>query len=105
MISNGSRTEWVPIVLSYAGENWNVEMPISWKNGWQNDDSDSASEDKQATVDAFWKAWEVRLNELCAEVQACPGARILVEGLRKASVPMAIATSSRADSVKKKRAK
>lgn len=98
-------SEWVPIVLSYAGENWSVEMPISWKNGWQTNDNDSASEDKQATVNAFWKAWEVRLNELCTEVEACPGAPELVEGLRKACVPMAIATSSRADSVKKKRSK
>ena len=56
-------------------------------------------------VNTFWKNWELRLNELCGEVEACPGALELVEGLRAAGVPMAIATSSRLDSVNKKRCK
>lgn len=85
-------SEWVPVVLSYARERWGVDgVP-----------EDPVGDD---LVDAFWKAWEVRLNVLCREVEACPGAAELVEGLRKARVPMAIATSSRAASVQKKRSK
>ncbi|KAL7539955.1 hypothetical protein ACHAXR_009756 [Thalassiosira sp. AJA248-18] len=100
-------SEWVPIVLSYAQEHWGVDMALNWKDGWQTTsiDNDKDSENRRTMVDTFWKAWEVRLNELCVDVVACPGAAELVEGLRAARVPMAIATSSRAASVKKKRCK
>jgi len=98
-------SEWVPIVMAYAQEKWGVEMSLSWKDGWQTCDSDEEKERRKNVVDKFWKAWEVRLNMLCSEVKACPGAPELVEGLRAARVPMAIATSSRAASVKKKRSK
>mmetsp|Transcript_11869 Transcript_11869/g.25694 ORF Transcript_11869/g.25694 Transcript_11869/m.25694 type:complete len:271 (+) Transcript_11869:89-901(+) len=84
-------SEWVPIVYSYARDIWGVEnVP------------DASNED---VLDAFWKEWELRLNKLCGEVKACSGALELVEGLRRARVPMAIATSSRATSVQKKRNK
>eukprot|EP00579_Thalassiosira_antarctica_P026722 CAMPEP_0202022618 /NCGR_PEP_ID=MMETSP0905-20130828/49989_1 /ASSEMBLY_ACC=CAM_ASM_000554 /TAXON_ID=420261 /ORGANISM="Thalassiosira antarctica, Strain CCMP982" /LENGTH=280 /DNA_ID=CAMNT_0048584807 /DNA_START=11 /DNA_END=850 /DNA_ORIENTATION=- len=98
-------SDWVPIVLAYAQESWGVDMDLSWKDGWQTTSSDNENEDRVRVVEKFWKAWEVRLNGLCAEVKACPGAPELVEGLRKARVPMAIATSSRAASVQKKRCK
>ena len=84
-------SEWVPIVLSYAQENWRVDVPSSCQD--------------DGLVHKFWRAWEERLNELCAEVEACPGAPELVQALAAARVPLAIATSSRAASVKQKRCK
>ena len=98
-------SEWVPIVLAYAQANWGVNMPLNWQ-----DDNASCCEDREKIVlekivTSFWKAWEERLNELCYEVEACPGAPELVEGLRAAKIPMAIATSSRLDSVNKKKVK
>ena len=65
--------------------------------------SDSDDDGRQVVIDAFWKAWELRLNELCSSVEACAGAAELVEGLRALHIPMAIATSSRMDSVSKKK--
>ena len=53
----------------------------------------------------FWKRWESRLNELCSDVKACPGAVKLVQGLADLGIPMAIATSSRHRAVEKKRVK
>ena len=75
-------------------------MALDWKDddGTENDD-----DDRRAVIDTFWKAWELRLNELCAgDVVACPGALELVEGLGAINIPMAIATSSRWDSVNEK---
>jgi beta-phosphoglucomutase-like phosphatase (HAD superfamily) len=81
-------------------------MDMNWKRDWtaanaSNDDGDDV--DRRAVIDAFWRAWEQRLNDLCATVEACPGASELVEGLRALRLPMAIATSSRMDSVCKKK--
>ena len=76
------------MVLSYAQEKWGMEI--------------SSNEE---LVNAFWRAWEVNLNKLCSEVEACPGAYELVDALAAARIPMAIATSSRLDSVNKKRVK
>lgn len=95
-------SDWVPMVLAYAQEKWGVEMALSWKDGCDEHDNEDS---RREVVNQFWKAWETRLNELCSEVEACPGAPELVEGLRAARVPMAIATSSRAESVDKKRLK
>lgn len=61
------------------------------------------SNDREVIVDKFWRAYELRLNELCSQVQACAGAAEIIEGLRKLNIPMAIATSSRIDSVNKKK--
>lgn len=88
--------EWVPIVLAYAQSNWGVKLPFDC-NCNTND-----NEDRCAIVDTFWKAWEIRLNELCSDVVACPGALDLVKRLNDLNIPMAIATSSRLDSVRKK---
>ena len=99
-------SEWVPIVLSYAQEHWNVDMEIDWQTSdEEKKESSDGDNEREAVVNSFWKNWEVRLNELCGEVEACPGALELVEGLKAAGVPMAIATSSRLDSVNKKRCK
>jgi beta-phosphoglucomutase-like phosphatase (HAD superfamily) len=93
-------------VLAYAQENWGVWMDVNWKRDWRtasinNEDGDDV--DRRAVIDAFWRAWEQRLNDLCKTVEACPGASELVEGLRALHLPMAIATSSRMDSVRKKK--
>ena len=47
----------------------------------------------------------MHLNNLCADVEACPGALKLVQGLFKLEIPLAIATSSRREAVEKKRIK
>ena len=61
-------------------------------------DNDHEDHNRKVMVDKFWRA-----NELCSQVQACAGATEIVEGLRKLNIPMAIATSSRMDSVNKKK--
>lgn len=91
--------EWVPLVLQYAQTKWNVEMELDWTNGWEN------SEEREKIVKSFMEAWEIRLNELCSEVEACAGAPELVEALRAAKIPLAIATSSRMVSVNQKKIK
>jgi beta-phosphoglucomutase-like phosphatase (HAD superfamily) len=48
-------------------------------------------------------AWETNLSALCSEVQACRGARELVEAAAELGLPLAIATSSRYNAVAKKR--
>lgn len=75
--------EWIPMVLSYAQENWGVSTPLC--------------------VQEFWSAWEENLNNFCDEIASCPGALELVRALKNAGLPLAIATSSRQDSVDKKR--
>lgn len=62
-------------------------------------------QERQRLVDNFWANWETRLGELCLNVKACEGADELVRKLKKANVPMAIATSSRKEGVERKRAK
>ncbi len=82
-------------------------MDMNWKRDWRtagtNDDDCDDDVERGAVIDTFWKAWEERLNNLCVTVEACPGASELVEGLRGLHLPMAIATSSRMDSVGKKK--
>jgi beta-phosphoglucomutase-like phosphatase (HAD superfamily) len=63
----------------------------------------------------LWQNWERRLNDLCRDVEACPGAvelidaivktttRKLDDGNDKQCILMAIATSSRSAGVEKKR--
>ncbi len=84
-------------MLAYAQLNWRVTLTSDW-----NECNPSDNTDRPAIVDKFWKAWELRLNELCSDVVACPGALELVQSLKAIDIPMAIVTSSRLDSVKKK---
>ena len=84
----------------FAQESWGVRMELNWRHDTSNDSDDGH---RQGVIDTFWKAWEIRLNELCSMVEACAGATELVEGLRALHIPMAIATSSRMDSVSKKK--
>lgn len=53
----------------------------------------------------FWKNWEDQLNSMCQEIDACKGARELVQALAsyQPAFPMAIATSSRYAGVEKKK--
>lgn len=97
-------SEWIPIVLGYAQQKWGVDMLLDWREGWQlrcSDDNDKNAREK--IVDTFWKSWELRLNELCEDIEECPGATDLVQSLTKLKIPLAIATSSRMASVQKKR--
>jgi HAD superfamily hydrolase (TIGR01509 family) len=78
--------DWIPMVLQWAVQEW--KMPT----------------DQIPTLQEFWESWEDLLNEYSEqEVEACPGAAELVDVLDRASVPMAIATSSRASAVARKR--
>lgn len=78
--------DWIPLVLSYATDKWQIpssELP---------------------TVQEFWQAWEDKVNEFCEqEAEARPGAVELVNLFAAAGLPQAIATSSRAAAVAKKR--
>lgn len=78
-------SEWAPIVLKYAEEQWNIPQ------------------NKLPSVAELWKGWELKLSEYCEQVEACPGSAELVDKFSTAALPMAIATSSRASSVAKKR--
>ncbi|KAL3901149.1 MAG: hypothetical protein SGARI_006117 [Bacillariaceae sp.] len=89
--------EWAPIVLAWAEKHWQApsgEEQIVWPNAMQ-----------------LWKAWEEHLGNMCEQVEACKGAKELVQALAKANmaspsraaIPMAIATSSRYAGVDKKR--
>mmetsp|Transcript_3537 Transcript_3537/g.6467 ORF Transcript_3537/g.6467 Transcript_3537/m.6467 type:complete len:306 (-) Transcript_3537:121-1038(-) len=92
--------EWAPIVLEYAKQHWT-----------------ESEQDQKAPVTSFpdamqiWKSWEEHLNDMCEEVEACPGAKELVQAIAKTEttayttrkLPMAIATSSRYAGVAKKR--
>jgi pseudouridine-5'-monophosphatase len=79
-------SEWGPIVIDYAEKHWNVPP-------------------QTASVDELWVGWETNLNNLCTEVKACPGAPELVTSLASKGLPLAIATSSRLESVTKKATK
>jgi HAD superfamily hydrolase (TIGR01509 family) len=87
--------EWAPIVIRYAQQHWQSSP---------NDDDD---DEKVVFPDAMqlWKAWEDHLSDMCEEVEACAGAKELVQALAQSSprLPMAIATSSRYAGVQKKR--
>lgn len=75
--------EWVPMVIDYATKHWGV--------------------DSSPSVQDFWNQQEEYLNSYCSEVQECKGASELVQSLARTGVLMAIATSSRAAAVEKKR--
>jgi len=75
--------EWAPIALNYGAEKWGVQ------------NAPSPAE--------MWKNWEDSLNSLCHQVEKCKGAEALVRALAAKNLPMAIATSSRYEGVKKKR--
>lgn len=92
-------SEWIPITLNYAKQHWNVDSGFAWDEEWE------MCQERQRLVDNFWANWETRLGELCLNVKACEGADELVRKLKKANVPMAIATSSRKEGVERKRAK
>ena len=76
---------WIPMVLEYGAKHWNVDQ--NTVPTWQE----------------FWPRWESGLNNMCEEIDECPGATALVEALSIQKVPMAIATSSRYSAVEKKR--
>lgn len=76
--------EWVPIVLKYAKQHFNVTHPLPT---WQ----------------TFWETQEAILNSMCDQVQECKGATRLVKQLAANDIPMCIATSSRMISVQQKR--
>ena len=98
-------SEWIPIVLGYAQQHWGVDMALDWREGWQSRCRITDSEEvaRKEIVDQFWRAWEMRLGDLCEQIEACPGATDLVESLASLRFPLAIATSSRMASVQKKR--
>jgi len=96
-------SEWIPIVLGYAQQKWDVDMTLDWRDGWQSRCNNDDKKERMEIIDTFWKAWELRLNELCEEVEECPGATDLVRNLVRMNIPCAIATSSRMASVQKKR--
>jgi HAD superfamily hydrolase (TIGR01509 family) len=75
--------EWVPMVIEYAVQHWNLNNPPHW--------------------DEMWNKQEQILNSYCEQVKECKGATALVEKLASLQVPMCIATSSRMASVEKKR--
>jgi HAD superfamily hydrolase (TIGR01509 family) len=91
-------SEWGPIVLNYARDH-------HWGTIQKCDDDDETQDPSSSLgrVDALWKTWEENLNDLSEQVEACPGARELVHQFSALGIPLAIATSSRADSVAKKR--
>lgn len=85
--------EWAPIVLDYAAAHWGGVPDRPYPQAGQ-----------------LWQNWEDRLNDMCHQVEACPGANELVRALAKVSsssspppLRMAIATSSRYAGVEKKR--
>mmetsp|Transcript_23048 Transcript_23048/g.54695 ORF Transcript_23048/g.54695 Transcript_23048/m.54695 type:complete len:341 (-) Transcript_23048:46-1068(-) len=136
-------SEWSPLVLTYAEEHWgatrkqtpaatvNVPPPLtplisslSSSSLSSSVDIDTEAADTSKEVNrpcmpdppSLVQNWENRLNELCHEVDACPGAVQLIQAIVAATkfpstshdrqqqhIPMAIATSSRSTGVEKKR--
>mmetsp|Transcript_15910 Transcript_15910/g.44010 ORF Transcript_15910/g.44010 Transcript_15910/m.44010 type:complete len:374 (-) Transcript_15910:678-1799(-) len=80
--------EWAPICLNFGRQHTENPLP---------------------TVDELIDLWEKNLNGMCAEIEACEGAKALVEGIvsycsfSNSKIPLAIATSSRMSGVNKKR--
>jgi len=77
--------EWSPITLKFFEEQSEKELP---------------------SVQELIDAWEQNLNGMCAEIEACDGAKALVGAIASSPgsrIPMAIATSSRMSGVAKKR--
>jgi pseudouridine 5'-phosphatase len=81
-------TEWAPIVLEYAARHWSVlgQRPPAWPDAL-----------------TLCRQWDDHLSSYCQEVQACDGARELVDRMARLQLPMAIATSSRTAAVAAKR--
>jgi beta-phosphoglucomutase-like phosphatase (HAD superfamily) len=98
--------EWAPIALDYARTHWDA-VSI------HDDDDQLHQQHRQPypTATQLWTVWEEHLNNLCHDVEACPGACELVQALANVSsssssscsLPMAIATSSRYAGVQKKK--
>lgn len=74
---------WPPIVFEWAQKHWGVQ--------------------NTPTVDEFLEMWDTAMFEHMPRVDKCHGARELVWELANAGFPLAIATSSRAKAVQKKR--
>jgi beta-phosphoglucomutase-like phosphatase (HAD superfamily) len=83
--------DWVPMVISYAQENWGVAK------------DESSKLPPPPSVEDMWDAWESNLNAMCPQVKACVGAYELVDAVSELGLPLAIATSSRYNAVKRKR--
>ena len=139
-------SEWSPIVLKYAEKNWGAtpkpsssaaaaaaavpplapltsSLSSSSLSSAVDNDTEDADTRKEAVrpcmpdPPTLVQNWENRLNELCHEVEACPGAVQLIQAVVAATesspatqqpqqsqkIPMAIATSSRSTGVEKKR--
>lgn len=80
--------EWGPICLKFARQHCEHPLP---------------------TVEELIDLWEQNLNGMCSQIEACEGAKVLVEKVvsscssSKSKIPLAIATSSRMSGVDKKR--
>eukprot|EP00980_Cylindrotheca_fusiformis_P000680 scaffold167_cov110-Cylindrotheca_fusiformis.AAC.8 len=85
--------EWTPMAREWAVEHWGVVNPPS----------PYVNVIFLGSKAELWKNWEDSLNSMCEQVEACKGANELVAALSKKDLPMAIATSSRHEGVKKKR--
>jgi beta-phosphoglucomutase-like phosphatase (HAD superfamily) len=138
-------SEWAPLVLKHAEKNWGCSAITNNTSSSKtysamtthtaqlhkdNDDNyglqQDTSKQQQRGVcvpDAMqlWQNWEKILNQLCHEVEACPGAVELIQAIVAKRrdhkhnnnsddndedahlLPMAIATSSRSSGVEKKR--
>jgi len=103
---------WIPLVLEYGRQNWGVRLAADHDGNDTDEDGNGNGSGSSSSnigtpvapsVAEFWERWEVRLSELCANVDECPGATRLVQTLARHNVPLAIATSSRAVAVEKKR--
>jgi beta-phosphoglucomutase-like phosphatase (HAD superfamily) len=95
---------WIPLVLEYGRQNWGVRLAADHDDKYgSGNGSSNIGTPVAPSVAEFWERWEVRLSEMCANVDECPGATRLVQTLAKHNVPLAIATSSRAVAVAKKR--
>ena len=83
--------EWAPITLNYLQRRF------------------SGCKTRFPTPEELIDLWEQNLNGMCTEINACSGAKALVEAIVSSSnlsgvkIPMAIATSSRMSGVEKKR--
>lgn len=88
-------SEWAPMVLEYYEENQGISTSIS----------ESSRKIRDISPDTLWQLWEARLNELCVNAEACPGALELVTALSGHNIPLAIATSSQLQAVNQKKKK
>ena len=80
-------SEWAPMVINYYKEH-KIE----------------GHEMNNITAKELWEQWESRLNYLCENVKACPGAGELVEALSQVpGMKIAIATSSQKEAVETKK--